>query len=79
MHDPVHDPIKSTDKETMLLDAIQRNPSSTYSELAGSLNISSTTIKRILQNLISKKMIEGFGSNKKGGWKILEGNPEGDQ
>ena len=74
-----NDPIKSTDKETMLLDAIRRNPSSTYSELAGSLNISSTTIKRMLQNLISKKKIERFGSNKKGGWKILEGNPEGDQ
>ena len=68
--DPINDPINSS-KIQRLLDLVRKNPSMTYNEYATILGISTSTIKRLLQELVKKGKIKREGSNKSGGWKIL--------
>ena len=61
---PINDPLN-------LIDLIKANPSGSYDEYAKIRNVSSSTIKRHLQNLKDKGVIERQGANKNGYWLLL--------
>ena len=78
-HDPINDPIndllimkENPGKESLLMACLRTKPSSTYRELAEIMDVSESTIKRMLQRLVCEKKIERSGSKKKGSWKILD-------
>lgn len=58
------------EKESVVLNAIRKNPSITRGMLAELLGYSEKTIERVLKNLIEKGIIERSGSSKAGSWKI---------
>lgn len=66
-NDLVNDPVKSN-----ILYYLNQNPKSNYGELAEKTGYSATTIKRHIQELKKLGLIERFGSDKKGFWKIIE-------
>lgn len=59
-------------KESLLLELLKHEPSSTYSGLAKKMNVSYATIRRMIQKLTEKNKIKRFGSDKKGGWTVLD-------
>ena len=44
------------------------------SEIAQQLKVSEATIKRAIQKLIDKKLVQRKGSNKTGHWEIIDNN-----
>lgn len=58
------------DTEKIILNILEKMPDITQKELAEKTNISLRTIKRIIQKLKEKDIIERVGSDRKGYWKI---------
>lgn len=58
------------DTEKLILDILKKTPEITQKELAGKANISLRTVKRLMQQLKEKNIIERVGSDRKGYWKI---------
>ena len=78
-HDPVNDlvndlenVIKLTPSEHKVLSTIEKNAGANYSQIASSLNISESTVKRAIQSLKKKGVICREGSDKTGKWIILK-------
>lgn len=67
INDPVNDPVKKN-----ILHGLKQNPNATYNDLANTTGYSTSTIKRTIQDLKRKGVIERIGSDKKGFWKINE-------
>lgn len=63
--------IDLTQREQEVVDIIKDNTIITASDIAKHLNVSRSTIIRITNKLVANKIIERFGSNKKGFWKAL--------
>ena len=75
INDPINDPIKSiTLIERAIVNIIKEHPSYTRSEIAQQLKVSEATIKRAIQKLIDKKLVQRKGSNKTGPWEIIDNN-----
>ena len=71
-NDPINDPIKSiTLIERAIVNIIKEHPSYSRSEIAQQLKVSEATIKRAIQKLINKKLVQRKGSNKNGHWEII--------
>jgi ATP-dependent DNA helicase RecG len=66
VNDLVNDPLKSE-----ILDLIKSKPNINYNELAVKIGVSTATIKRHIQQLKSKGIIERFGSDKTGEYRII--------
>ena len=60
------------DTEKLILNILEKTPDITQKELSENTNISLRTVKRIIQQLKEKKIIERVGSDRKGYWKILK-------
>lgn len=58
------------DTENLILDILKRTPDITQKDLSEKTNISLRTVKRIIQQLKEKGIIERVGSDRKGYWKI---------
>lgn len=72
INDPKSDLINgSTNDPLNLVDLINANPSGSYDEYAKACKVSLSTIKRHLQNLKNKGVIERKGANKNGYWLLL--------
>lgn len=59
------------DTEKLILDILEKTPDITQKELSEKTNISLRTVKRIIQQLKEKNIIERIGSDRKGYWKIF--------
>lgn len=72
VNDKVNDSIGVylTEKETVVLDYLRRNPGYTVTELSLLLNVSRKTVAGYLKSLKQKNLIERIGSSKKGYWKV---------
>ena len=55
-----------------LITLLREKSSATYSDIASELDTSYTTAKCLIQSLINAGKIIRFGSDKKGGWKLLD-------
>ena len=73
INDPINDPIKLDDREKQIVELLREEADLTRKEMAERLECSDSTIKRTLQSMVEKGVIKRIGSNKKGGWIILEG------
>ena len=71
INDPVNDPVTLTESEQKVLHAIERNPSASYAKLADTLGISESTVKRAIQSLKGKNLIQREGASKNGKWIVL--------
>lgn len=60
------------DTEKLILSLLEKTPNITQKELSEKTNISLRTIKRIMQQLKEKDIIERVGSDRKGYWRILK-------
>lgn len=60
------------DTEKLILNLLGKTPDITQKELSEKTNISLRTVKRIIQQLKEKNIIERVGSDRKGYWKILK-------
>jgi len=70
-NDPVNDPVNDSVK-SKILQHLKQNPNANYSELAVKTAFSTATIKRHIQVLKNRGIIERIGSDKTGYWKIIE-------
>ena len=61
------------DTEKLILNLLEKTPDITQKELSEKTNISLRTVKRIIQQLKEKNKIERVGSDRKGYWKINNG------
>ena len=61
------------DTEKLILNLLEKTPDITQKELSEKTNISLRTVKRIIQQLKEKDIIERIGSDRKGYWKINNG------
>ena len=68
----IHDPIKPDEREIKIMELLRSEPGITRAKMAEALGCSESTVKRVIQKMISKKMIKRIGSNKKGEWIIVE-------
>ena len=67
---PVNVPVN--ERQIQILQDIKDNPHITATLLSQKLNVTEKTIKRDLQYLKDKKIIERDGADKNGCWKIME-------
>ena len=58
------------DTENLILEILKKTPDMTQKELSEKTNISLRTVKRIIQQLKEKGIIERVGSDRKGYWKF---------
>ena len=58
--------------ELLILNLLENVPDITQNELSKKTNLSLRTVKRIIQQLKQKNIIERVGSDKKGYWKIIK-------
>ena len=72
INDPVNDPIKPDEREEKIIELMRSEPGITRAKMAEALVCSESTVKRAIQNMVSKNMIRRIGSNKKGEWIIVE-------
>ena len=63
---------KLSQKESSVILELIKNPSITYSELAGETKLSRRTVSRVLANLAEKQYIVRVGNNKSGYWKVAQ-------
>lgn len=63
---------KIGEKEKIVLDTIQKNPTVTRKQIAEMLECSEKTVLNILKILVDKGLIERVGSSKTGTWKIAK-------
>jgi len=61
------------DTKKLILNLLEKTPDITQKELSEKTNISLRTVKRIIQQLKEKDIIERIGSDRKGYWKINNG------
>lgn len=66
-----------SESNTKVLELIQKNPSVTQAQLKQELQISLTTVKRLMADLQKRGVIERQGSSRKGKWVILPGKEQG--
>ncbi len=69
--DPINDPINTDEREQRIMELMRSEPGITRGKMAESLGCSESTVKRVIQNMVAKKMIRRIGSNKKGEWIIM--------
>lgn len=62
---PLTEPI-----ETVLIEGLRKNLKSTYDNLAKQMDISRSTVKRIIKKLVENWQIERIGGRRYGYWKI---------
>jgi ATP-dependent DNA helicase RecG len=67
-YDPINDLLKEYDD---LINAIINSPQSDYHQLAETMGVSSSTIKRHIQKLKKAGFLRRVGSKKKGQWEVL--------
>ena len=70
-NDPINDPINMTENEIKIIELIQQNSQITRLELANTLKINESTIKRNINKLKYKGILKRIGANKNGYWKII--------
>ncbi len=70
-NDPVNDLVNDLVKRN-ILQHLKQNTKAIYSELANKTGYSAATIKRHIQELKKMGIIQRFGSDKTGYWKITE-------
>ena len=61
-----------SNKETLVMMQLRRNGNITAQQLAQTTRISLRTIKRILQRLTDKGLVQRVGSDKAGHWEVIE-------
>lgn len=64
LNDPINDP------RTSILTLMIQNPSITYKELAASINRSTSTVKRHIQELKAGGALTRIGGTKSGRWEV---------
>lgn len=69
---PINVPIKFTDREAKIINAMKGNKSITIQDLAQLLDVNEKTIKRDIFSLKAKGNLERIGSNKSGEWKVID-------
>ena len=72
INDPVNDLIKPDEREGKIIELMRSEPGITRAKMAVALGCSESTVKRAIQNMVSKNLIRRIGSNKKGEWIIVE-------
>lgn len=72
VNDPVNDPVKLTDSEHKVLHEIEQDSGASYAKLAEVLGISESTVKRAIQSLKGKNLLQREGAAKNGKWIILK-------
>ena len=65
-----------SESDARVLELIQQNPSVTQAQLKQELQISLTTVKRLMADLQKRGVIERQGSSRKGKWIILPGKEQ---
>ena len=58
--------------EKAVLDILIGNSDKSVEEIAKEIGVTKRTIERTLASLKNKKLIERFGSNKKGNWIVIK-------
>ena len=70
--EPINDPIKTDEREGKIIELMRSEPGITRAKMAEALGCSESTVKRAIQNMVSKNLIRRIGSNKKGEWIIVK-------
>lgn len=71
INDPINDPINMTETEIKIIELIRQNSQITRIELANTLKINESTVKRNINKLKNKGILKRIGANKNGHWEIL--------
>lgn len=71
-NEPINEPIKLTDRELFVLQMMKNNAEITRREMVVKMQCSESTVKRAIDGLIEKNVIQRIGSKKKGSWQILK-------
>lgn len=69
---PENAPEKLTETERAIIEIIENNNEITYNELAQRLSKNIATIKRAIQKLKEKGLLQRIGADKGGSWKVLK-------
>ncbi len=72
INEPINEPIKLTDRELFVLQMMKNNAEITRREMVVKMQCSESTVKRAIDGLIEKNVIQRIGSKKKGSWQILK-------
>lgn len=70
-NEPINEPIKLTGREKMVLQLIKENAEITRKEMVYQMQCSESTVKRAIDGLINKNIIQRIGSKKKGRWEVM--------
>lgn len=62
---------QTVDLNTAVVSLLKNNPKASYDYLAQQLNVSTSTIKRLIQDLKCQEKIQRTGSKRGGTWKVL--------
>ncbi|MDD2401570.1 MAG: winged helix-turn-helix transcriptional regulator [Clostridia bacterium] len=67
----IYEPINLTGNEQQIMNAIKRNPRISKIKISKEYNISVATVKRGIDTLKKRGLLQRVGSNKGGYWKII--------
>lgn len=65
------EPMPVFDPKKILMDLLRNDPKASYEQMAKQLNVSSSTIKRLIQYLKHEGRIKRSGAKRGGDWKVL--------
>lgn len=72
INDPINDPINITETEIKIIELIKQNNQITRMELANTLKVNESTIKRNINKLKNRGILKRIGANKNGHWEIIK-------
>ena len=72
INDPINDPINITETEIKIIELIKQNNQITRMELANTLKVNESTIKRNINKLKNRGILKRNGANKNGHWEIIK-------
>jgi len=74
INDPVNDPVNDlvNRAQMKILNAVRNNKSATYEQLASTISVSPSTIKRQIKKLYDMGLLKRVGSDKSGHWEVIE-------
>lgn len=67
-----NDPINITETEIKIIELVKQNNQITRMELANTLKVNESTIKRTINKLKNKGILKRIGANKNGHWEIIK-------
>lgn len=71
-NDSINDQINITETEIKIIELVKQNNQITRMELANTLKVNESTIKRTINKVKNKGILKRIGANKNGHWEIIK-------